>query len=159
MGWNVTILLGKMGVKCVRLKCNYGTKCHSMGKWDTMKQVGNMSQSGRFVTITIKVKRAVVMSQLRYVHPRGWVDVKSLDILSGDDMSQWTYSRKPSDVALGGRSVGVKTLLGCSKRGSLVQAPQPVTQDRWWQKSPPTRNGEICEYLVSLTLVSLGIKG
>jgi hypothetical protein len=28
MGWNVTMFLGKMDVKYIRLKCTYGTKFH-----------------------------------------------------------------------------------------------------------------------------------
>ncbi len=31
MGWNVAIFMRKMDVKYVRLKCNHGKKCHSMG--------------------------------------------------------------------------------------------------------------------------------
>jgi hypothetical protein len=31
MGWNVTIFMGNMDVKSVRLKCSYVTKCHPMG--------------------------------------------------------------------------------------------------------------------------------
>jgi hypothetical protein len=35
MGLNVTIFMREMVVKYVRLKCNYRTKCHSMGRHET----------------------------------------------------------------------------------------------------------------------------
>jgi hypothetical protein len=53
---------------------------------DVMKQAGKMSQSGHFVTI--QVKKGGFLSQLHHVRPQGWVDIKSWDISSGDDMSQ-----------------------------------------------------------------------
>jgi hypothetical protein len=31
MGQNVSIFMGKMDVKYIRLKCSYGTKCHIVG--------------------------------------------------------------------------------------------------------------------------------
>ncbi len=43
-----------------------GTFCHNPGK-----------------------KKGDRFSQLHYDHPWGWVDVKSLDVSSGDDLSQW----------------------------------------------------------------------
>jgi hypothetical protein len=49
---------------------------------DHILGLGKMSQSGNFVTIQVK------LSQLHYVHPWDWVNVKSLDGSSGDEMSQ-----------------------------------------------------------------------
>jgi hypothetical protein len=57
------------------------------GKRDVMKQAQKMSQSGCFVTIQVK-KRVVILSQLHYIHPWSVVDIKSLDVPSGDEMSQ-----------------------------------------------------------------------
>ncbi len=51
-----------------------------------MKQTGKMSQSGCFITIQVKKSGHFVTAT--YDHLQGWVDIKSLDILSGVEMSQ-----------------------------------------------------------------------
>ncbi len=65
-------------------------KMSQYGKRDIMKQAGKMSQSGCFVTIQVKKSWSFCH---RYITstPQGWVYIKSLDVSSGDDMSQWTY--------------------------------------------------------------------
>ncbi len=75
-----------------------------------MKQARKMSQSGRFVTTQVKMVGQIVTATLR--PPWVWVD---LVCHSGRS--------EPKDIALGGRSVGVKTLLGRSKRERFVKAP------------------------------------
>ncbi len=52
-----------------------------------MKQTGKMSQSGCFITIQVIKSGHFVTAT--YVHLQGWVDKKSLDVLSGVEMSQY----------------------------------------------------------------------
>jgi hypothetical protein len=55
-----------------------------------------MSQSGCVVNIQAENGGRIVTAT--YVYPYGWMDVQSLQILSGDEMTQWLHAEDVSWV-------------------------------------------------------------
>jgi hypothetical protein len=88
--------MGKRDVKYVRLKCNYGTKCHTAG-------LANNAVDGMF-TSDILPQRSVQKKS-------SGVDEQSVHLEIKCDSG----CSEPWDVALGGRSVSVEMLPGSSK--------------------------------------------
>ncbi len=68
----------------------------------------------------------VEFSQLQVVYPQGWVDIKSLDVSSGGNVTVDIVN--PSTFHWLAVFVGVETLLGCSQRGPSLKAPMVQLQ-------------------------------
>ncbi len=104
MGLNVTIFMGKMDVKYMWMKCSHGTKRPTVG---LAKNVWTECSAVTF------------RPQKMFKTKCSGVDEQSVHL----EIKCHSGRSEHLDIVLGGRSEGVKTLLGRFKHEHFVKAP------------------------------------